>query len=253
MQTIRKANPSYNHMKDLQGVLKKDAERAKKGGSRLHAWRALRLNMGTPEVNELERLVSLEDWEACIMPDPPQRAGPVFIGVDLGDGNSMSAVSFYWPESGRLEAYGAFPAHPGLAERGKRDFVGERYVRMRERGELFIYPGMATNNIRFLEDMFNRITEEQIGGIAADRYKDKDLKHVLLALGRDPEQEVEWRGVGHGPDGLADVTGLPTRGSGGSPQVSRIADSDQRHQRCDLAPASERLPDTRQAAAQGTH
>jgi len=206
--TIKKANPSYHHMKDLRDVLKKDAERAKDGGSYLHAWRALRLNMGTPEVEELERLVALEDWEACTMPDPPKRAGPVFVGIDLGGGTSMSAVSFYWPECGRLEAYGAFPAHPGLAERGKQDFVGDRYVRMRERGELFIYPGMATNNIRFLEDMFNRIAEEQVGGIGADRYKDKDLKHVLLALGRNPDNDVEWRGVGHGPDGMADVGGF---------------------------------------------
>ena len=207
LKTIKKANPSYSLLAPLRQAIQDEATQAKDGGHALAQYRALRLNMGTPETTELERLVALEDWEACTTPDPPARGGPVFIGIDLGGGTSMSAVAFYWPETGRLEAYGAFPARPGLAERGKQDFVGNRYVMMLERSELLIYPGMATNNIRFLEDMFNRIKGEEIGGIGADRYKDKDLMHALLALGRDPD-EVEWRGVGHGPDGMADVTGF---------------------------------------------
>ena len=62
----------------------------------------------------------------------------------------MTAIAFYWPESGRLEAYGCFPGTPSLLVRGKADHVDRRYENMHKRGELFIYPGKAPNNKKFL-------------------------------------------------------------------------------------------------------
>ena len=208
--TIRKANPSYDHMPDLRKIIWAEAEGAKAGGDDLACFRAFRLNMGTEEVTGKELLVSLDNWRSIVTDEPPAREGPVFVGVDLGGGTSMSAVAFFWALTGRLEAYGAFPAEPSLEERGKQDKVERRYIRMKERGDIFVYPGRATNNTKFLEEMFGFIKGHQIGdgeslGIAADRYKQNDLKQVLGELGRDPETSVEWRGVGRGPDGADDV------------------------------------------------
>ena len=188
-KTIQKANPSWNHMPDLRKILWAEADEAKNGGDDLASFRALRLNMGTAEVTGKEMLVSLENWKAVVTESPAAREGVVFVGIDLGGGTSMSAVAFYWPLTGRLEAYGAFPAEPSLDERGKQDKVEGRYVRMEERRELFIYPGRATNNQRFLEQAFGMIAEFKIGdettkGIVADRYKKKDVEQVLSELGK---------------------------------------------------------------------
>ena len=205
METILKANPSFDHMIDLQRSIMAEREEAMTGGPALSAFRALRLNKGTPEVAEKEAIVSLQDWKAAERQIPPPREGKVFIDIDLGDGNSMSALVSYWPMTGRLEAYGAFPAEPHLAERGKIDYVGDRYLTMQERGELFVYPGVATNNVAFLTDCFEMLTGEDIGGIFADRYKQNDVKQALNTIGRNADNEVTWRGVGHGPHGAEDI------------------------------------------------
>ena len=157
-------------------------------------WRALRLNLGTPEIAEQEMLIEVEDWKAITSDNPPPRKGPVAVGVDLGGGTSMTAVTFYWPESGRLEAYGAFPARPDLEERGKVDYVGRRYLKMFELGELRLYPGKATNNARFLADMAQLIDGQELLGVAADRYKALDLEQAIenASLG----WKVDWRVVG---------------------------------------------------------
>ena len=202
--TISKANPSLSHMPDLRATLKLEAKEARIGGYALSQWRALRLNMGTPEVGDREMLISLENWTAVVTADPAAKSDGVFVGVDLGGGTSMSAVAFYWPSTGRLECFGAFSAEPGLHERGKLDYVGERYLRMSARGELRIYPGTATNNILFLEEMFHRIGGMDVLGISADRYKQNDLKQAMTALGMDAGI-VDWRVVGRGPDGSEDV------------------------------------------------
>ena len=166
-------------------------------------FRALRLNKGTPEIAEQEVLVELDDWKAITSNNPPPKKGPVAVGIDIGGGISMTAAAFYWPETGRLEAHGAFPARPDLEERGKNDFVGRRYLIMFDRGELRIYPGKATNNVKFITEMSELIEGQVLLGVAADRYKQTDLEQAILnaSLG----WEVEWRVVGRGAHGSEDV------------------------------------------------
>ena len=203
-ESIRKANPSYDHMPDLAKVIKSDAKRASQGGPELSKFRALRLNMGTPEITDKEMLVEIHDWEAIETNSLPEKKGPVAIGVDLGDGTSMSAISFYWAEVGILEAYGCFPAYPRLDERGKIDYVGDRYVRMARRGELLIYPGKATNNSKFIKDMMLKVQGFEILGMSADRIKMLTLQQALFEAGIDIE--VDFRAVGQGLDGTYDIT-----------------------------------------------
>lgn len=210
VKTYRKANPSYDHLPDLRQTIEAESKEAEAGGDDLADFKAFRLNMGTPEVTGKELIVSLANWRAVVKDIPPPRKGPVFVGIDLGGGTSMSAVAFYWPVSGLLEAYGAFPAEPGLLERGRKDKVEDRYVRMFKNGELFLYPGRATNNTKFLEEAFTLIEGEQVGdgdakGYIADSYKENDVKQALLELGKNPDTVVDWRRVGLGPHGGEDV------------------------------------------------
>ena len=119
------------------------------GGNALATYRALRLNKGTSEVADREVIVTVDNWQACVWVPPPPREGPVAVGFDLGGAASMTAFAAYWPETGRLETRGAFPANPGLDARGRTDGVGDRYMRMAGRGEIRTYPGRVTPVGRF--------------------------------------------------------------------------------------------------------
>ena len=47
-----------------------------------------------------------EEWLACETEHLPERAGPCYLGLDIGDRDSV--VVPYWPQTGRLECYGTF-------------------------------------------------------------------------------------------------------------------------------------------------
>lgn len=205
MKSIRKANPSYDYKPSLRKELSDKRKKAKVGGVELFAWRSLRLNRGTPETGEKQTIVTAEDWMRLGLSKRPPREGPVCVGVDLGGSSAMTAICFYWPICGRLEGHGAFPRHPGLAERGKKDFVGYDYLQMHQRGELVMRGAYATDNVLFLTEMFAKIADEEIVAIGADMYKANDLKEVVVKIGKDPDHDVTWRRVGTGPQGSEDV------------------------------------------------
>ncbi len=200
---VKKANPALAHMPVLKDVLAREMEKARAGGPYLAAWRALRLNKGTPDTGEREVIVTVENWEACTVKVPPLRQGPVTVGFDLGGSASMTACVFYWPETGRLESYGAFPADPSLSERGRADMVGDRYLTMRERGEIRTYPGKVTPVGRFLTDMAGLIDGEQVISAVADRYRRSEAEQALNEA--DIRWPMEWRATGAGKDGSADI------------------------------------------------
>ena len=199
------ANPSWDFLPDLQRAIRREAEDAKRSAQNLAMFRALRMNLGTEEVVGKEVLIPIDDWRALERAIPPAREGPLAIGVDLGGGVSMSAIAFYWPETGRLETYGALPSSPNLEERGLEDGVGSRYSQMHQRGELFLYPGRATNNVAFLKAMARLVEGQDILAVAADRYKMKDLEQVMMSGSLNWEDVMEWRAVGRGEHGGQDI------------------------------------------------
>lgn len=205
MESIRKANPSWDHLPELRRVVLEEMEDAELGGDDLLLFRAHRLNKGTPETMKYEKLMPIENWEAVVTMNAKPRKGIVFIGYDLGGWESMSAAAFYWPETGRLEVKGAFPAMPSLIERGKKDAVGNRYAKMYERGEIVTYPGWATNNVQFLKDATKSVENFEIKCIGADNYKQTDLKQAMFESGLDAQFELMLRRVGRGVDGGEDV------------------------------------------------
>ena len=106
---------------------------------------------------------------------------------------------------GRLEAWGAFPATPDLAERSRADGQGELYPRMLSRGEIAVYEGRVTPAAAFLLDLAARLEGEYVIAAGADRYRRAEAPDALAAAGVD--WPMHWRGQGASAtaDGSADV------------------------------------------------
>ncbi|MCL6251115.1 terminase large subunit [Altererythrobacter sp. KTW20L] len=175
-----------------------------RGGSALSSFRNLNRN---ERVSSEDRsvLVTVDEWlSAEVAPDDlPAREGICICGTDLGGSRSMSAVAFYWPETGRLEALGTFPAKPGLADRGASDGVGGRYVEMQERGELSV---MGENTVpagRWLAEVVRQLDGITPACIVGDRFRHAEFVEAMekAGLGRVP---FIWRGFGW-KDGAEDI------------------------------------------------
>ena len=199
--TIRKANPSLDHMPDLERTIRREAEAAKRDPSVLPAYRALRLNGGTSDT-EQRTLLDAGTWEriegeaAC--------EGPAVWGIDLGTSAAMSAVAAFYPATGALVAMAAFPREPSLAERGLRDGVGNLYALCAEAGELLQNGGEAVDIRSLIEDALARFGPPSM--IAVDRWREKELRDALDAAGC-PLAPLHVRGQGF-KDGGEDVRGF---------------------------------------------
>lgn len=175
-----------------------------RGGSALSSFRNLNRNERV-SIENRSVLVTVDEWlSAEVSPsDLPPREGPCILGVDLGGSRSMSAVAFYWPDTGRLEALGTFPASPSLADRGAADGVSGRYVEMQERGELSV---MGENTVPpgpWLAEIVRQLDGIQPACIVGDRFRHAEFVESLnkAGLGRVP---FIWRGFGW-KDGSEDI------------------------------------------------
>lgn len=167
-----------------------------RGGSALSSFRNLNRN---ERVSSEDRsvLVTVDEWmSAEVDPDQlPPREGPCILGIDLGGSRSMSAAAFYWPETGRLEALGTFPAFPSLADRGALDGVSDRYVQMNERGELSV---MGENTVppgRWLAEVVRHLDGIQPQCIVGDRFRHAEFVEAMQGAGLARVPFI-WRGFG---------------------------------------------------------
>ena len=197
LRTMRKANPSIDHLPSLKAELYAEAKAAQSDPAMLAAYRALRLNQGVSDIQETY-LLDPGTWSR-IEGDAPVEGRPTW-GIDLGTSSAMSAVAAWWP-SGRLEAVGAFPAHPSLPERGLQDGVGRSYLAMLELGELIIAGEHAVDIEALLREAVNRFGAPR--AICCDRWREAELRDALKAA-RIPLAKLELRGMGY-KDGGADV------------------------------------------------
>ena len=154
--------------------------------------------MGVSDV-AVSLLLDSTVWES-IEGEAPRQGGAVW-GCDVGSNAAQSAVSAYWPESGRLESMAAFPAVPGLAERGLRDGVGNLYQQCHERGELIVCGENAVNVAGLLSAARDRFGAPS--AIWADRFKWPELIDAAKGAGIKGCRMVP-RGQGF-RDGAADV------------------------------------------------
>lgn len=185
--------------------LEAQAKRAiARGGSALSSFRNLNRNERV-STEDRSVLVTVDEWlSAEVNPDElPARSGPVILGVDLGGSRSMSAAAFYWPETGRLEALGVFPAKPGLADRGAADGVSDRYEQMHERGELLTMGENTVPTGPFLAEVVKRLDGQPPACICGDRFRHAEFVEAMEAAGLSRVPFI-WRGFGW-KDGSEDI------------------------------------------------
>ncbi len=155
-------------------------------------FRAQELN--APGATVRETLVTLAEWEACLADQLPERTGQGYLGIDLGGSVSMGAAVAYWPQSGRLECWCAFPALPKLEARGRADGVGRRYSEMHKRGELKTFGRTTLDVSEFLKFVQQELEGSAIRKAGADRYRNAELQEAMHKA-RLPWR-MEWRGTG---------------------------------------------------------
>lgn len=174
-----------------------------RGGSALSSFRNLNRNERV-STEDRSVLVTVDEWmTAEVKPDDlPAREGPCILGIDLGGSRSMSAAVLYWPNTGRLEAVGTFPAIPKLADRGASDGVGTRYVEMNSRNELTV---MGENTVPpgpWLIEVAKLAAGSAISCIVGDRFRHAEFMEAMQkAKLRVP---FIWRGFGW-KDGSEDI------------------------------------------------
>lgn len=194
-ESLLLANPGAKHGIGADLVwLEAQARRAiARGGSALTTFRLYNRNERiSGETRDL--LLTVDEWMNCETADLPERAGAVVIGIDLGGSASMSAAAFYWPETGRLECIGTFPAFPTLGDRGAADGVSGRYEEMRDRGELSVLGDKTVPVAPWLVEVLRHVEGESIAALTADRYKQAELGEAMDRAG--VKCPVVWRGQG---------------------------------------------------------
>ena len=197
-RTWKKANPSLDWMPDLEEAIRDEAKLARIDPAMLAAFRALRLNLGTSDV-EVQVLIDAALWGSCER--VVDRTGPMILGVDLGTSQAQSAVAAYWPQTGALSCLAAFPCEPSLEERGLRDGVGRLYRECADRGELFTLGQRAADVPALLRAAMERFGKPDL--VVADRWSEAELRDALEAAGV-PLAALEVRGMGY-RDGAEDV------------------------------------------------
>ena len=176
-RTWKRANPSYGAMPDLADTIRRESDRAKRDAGWLEAFKAYRLNQRVDPVQE-SMLVTPDSWRAC--EGDAEKTGRPIWGIDLGTTSSQSAVAAVW-ESGRLDAFGAFPTEPDLRARGIKDGVDDLYQVCERQGDL-VTAGQYTVNVQMVVnealDRFGRPS-----AIVCDTWREGELREALEAVG----------------------------------------------------------------------
>ena len=190
--TIRRANPSYDHLPSLRARLEQEKAEARRDPDALASWRSLRLNQGTSDV-QTSTLLDAGTWSRIEVEAPAERTGRYALGLDLGQSAAMSASAAFWPQTGALETLACFPELPDLRERGLADGVGRLYVEMHARGELIVAGRRVSDPGELLAEALSRWGRPAV--IVADRWREAELREVLERIGFPPA-ELVIRGQG---------------------------------------------------------
>lgn len=184
LESLMLANPGCRYgVGASETWLVNEAQRAiSRGGSALSNFRLLNRNERVA-TDGRDVLLTTDQWLACEVTDLPERRGPCVAGIDLGGSASMSAWANYWPETQRLECYGAFASKPGLLDRGNADSVGDRYVQMRDRGELVTLGEAVVPVDQFIGEMVRRLDGYPIATICCDRFRQAEFMEALAKAG----------------------------------------------------------------------
>jgi phage terminase large subunit-like protein len=178
------ANPGCKHgvgpsLKDL----KKAARRAiQRGGFAEQQFRLYTLNQRVP-TDDRALVLTVDQFTKCEVSELPPRSGPVVIGLDSGESQSMCAACYYWYETGRMETHGWFPGEPSLLDRGAADRVANRYEEMRQRGELSTLGQLTIPIAQWVQEVVGRVHGSPVQCFVADRFKQSQFEEGVRQAG----------------------------------------------------------------------
>ena len=158
-------------------------------------------DMNLPGEPSREMICTPEQWQRCVTDRVPPREGVAVVGLDAGGSASMTAAVVAFPQTGRVEAYAAFPGDPDLLTRGRGDAVGRRYQLLADAGELMVYPGRSTPVVAFLRDLADGLEGvRRWPRCGADRYRRAEVEDALS------DAHIRWPLVlrGQGSSATAD-------------------------------------------------
>ena len=147
---IRRVNPLMWKYPESRKQLLRERDRAR-NDSRLRA-RFLSYRLNLPSADESEMLLSVTDWELCLLRPVPDPDGRPTVGIDLGEDRAWSAAVAVWP-NGRVEAFACCPGIPGIDDQERRDMVpAGTYRRLVDAGCLIPSDGLRVPPVRMVTD-----------------------------------------------------------------------------------------------------
>ena len=176
VRTIRRANPSWDHLPSLRDRIQREIADAKKDPDMLASFKSLRLNLGTSDTVEAV-LIDPESWTRIETNSPIERSGGYALGIDAGTTAAMSAASAFWPSSGAADAFAVLPAEPSLATKGLSDGVGRLYLECQRRNELLVAGQYISDLAELLREAMRRWGPP--GVIVCDRWREAELREKL--------------------------------------------------------------------------
>ena len=207
IDAIRAANPGI-----AQGIVSEQwlliaASAANRSASDRTSFRVFHLNQRTTTI--AGSFISPEDWSARAQPvSALADAGKAcFVGIDVGDSVSGSAVAFYWPTTGRFEVRMWLVAPEGdIDTRARDDGVGDAYAAMVEEGTVDVvrHPPSAEVIAGAIETVLAQNPGLYPGqtpyaaAIGADTYRHATIQRAVLS--RVNAHRFEARGLSTGQE-----------------------------------------------------
>ena len=194
----RAANPGLDEGIKAIRYMEDEARRVSVTVSDQASFRALDLNC--PQTPSVTVLIQASDWKACETDEAVALTGACYVGIDLGGSVSMCSAVAFFPASGAMVGWAAFPEEPSLAIRGGEDHVGKLYLTAQARGELSLHGVRVVNVGEFLAVVFAKLAGASVQALGADRHRREELREVLAGI----EVDVPFFGRGTGASATAD-------------------------------------------------
>ena len=212
MAGARRANPSLDHIPGLRDRVQRELKAARTDVAAATHFKAMRLNQGGSLTGSESVLVSATEWETLVQDDTavPDNGGYV-LGLDLSNSWATTGATAYFPKTGALLGFAAWPELPELPARAKQHGLSASMLHQAlADGSLMLFGRHSVDLIAVLLEARKRWGEPSI--VAYDPWRSADLKEALYKSRTPPCQHVQvgmgWRdaglAIGHFKRGVRD-------------------------------------------------